>query len=55
MKKKPKKLELHRETLAALDQRELTRADGGAYTDYGCFSGYQTCGSCQNTCTTNRC
>ena len=58
MKKKlPKKLSLNRETLALLEQPALQEAAGGVTaTCGGCqFSGRQTCGTCQVTCTTNFC
>ena len=67
MKKKVKKLTLSRETLVTL-QNNLQQVAGGitAVTDCGTrtckppystceWSGYQTCNSCQNTCTTNYC
>ncbi|HKI04544.1 MAG TPA: class I lanthipeptide [Thermoanaerobaculia bacterium] len=51
-----KRLVLHRETLTALDQLELKAAAGGATSPRACpYSGYQTCGTCQATCTTNFC
>lgn len=66
MKKKLKKLALHRETLAELDRSDdLQGVAGGAtmntcpsYTCYpaNCdFSGRNTCATCQLTCTTNLC
>jgi hypothetical protein len=53
-KRNQKKLALHRETLAQLEQPDLQQV-AGALTRVGCFSGYQTCASCEVTCTTNRC
>jgi hypothetical protein len=65
MKKRSKKLALHRETLAELDRLNLKEAAGGAtlntcpsYTCYpvNCdFSNRNTCTTCQLTCTTNLC
>ena len=55
MKKKDlKKLTLHRETLAELDRLHLVNVEGGA-TRFCQFSGYNTCTTCQATCTTNYC
>lgn len=55
MKKKlTKKLSLHRETLAQLEQPDLQLAAGGA-TAWCQYSGYRTCGTCEATCTTNYC
>lgn len=64
MKKKLKKLTLHRETLIELDRTELGWAAGGtAYTcpSFTCYpdncqwSGRATCTTCEITCTTNYC
>jgi hypothetical protein len=53
---KRKKLTLNRETLTELDRLDLRRADGGVTGPRACpFSGYNTCGTCQATCTTNFC
>lgn len=55
-KKNAKKLSLHRETLAQLEQPDLRLAAGG-YTARCLYSeGQQTCTTCDNqTCTTNYC
>jgi hypothetical protein len=65
MKKKSKKLALHRETIAALDQHSLGLAEGGTNSaghsycyacSVGCpYSGYGTCNTCEGVCTTNYC
>jgi hypothetical protein len=57
MKKKAKRLTLNRETLAGLENDKLEQVAGGAFTDNPdiCFSGQRTCGTCVQTCTTNRC
>lgn len=64
---KRKKLALHRETLSDLDRTRLGHAAGGgtetyffcpSYTCYPgvCqFSDYNTCLTCEMTCTTNYC
>jgi hypothetical protein len=58
MKKIIKKLVLNRETVADLDG-DLRLANGGATITcrpLACqYSGYQTCNTCQATCTTNYC
>jgi hypothetical protein len=54
MKKTAKKLSLHRETLAQLGQDDLQQAAGGVTVRCE-YSGYQTCATCQLTCTTNKC
>ena len=55
-KNKAAKLVLNRETLAELQSPELHQV-AGALTErpWQCFSGYNTCGSCRVTCTTNYC
>ncbi len=57
--KKPKKLQLNRETLTQLDQLDLQRVAGGATAtcpDVCYFSnGRNTCTTCNLTCTTNLC
>lgn len=59
MKKKIRKLVLHRETLADLDGSNLQAVYGGATLTcrpVNCdFSGRATCTTCQLTCTTNYC
>ncbi len=66
MRKRMRKLALHRETLADLDRSSLKEAVGAATTfatcpSYTCypgncdFTGRATCTSCQFTCTTNLC
>lgn len=56
MKKKIKKLEINRETLAKLDELELHPVAGGTSSpDYCTFSGYRTCNTCKATCGTNYC
>ncbi len=55
MKKKCCALRLHRETLRALDPRTLEPAVGMVYTPRCQYSGYQTCGTCIETCGTNYC
>jgi hypothetical protein len=66
MKKKSRKLALHRETIAALDQHSLGLARGGTSVtvgysrcyecSVGCpYSGYGTCNTCEGLCTTNYC
>jgi natural product precursor len=54
VKKKIKKLTLNRETLLELDRPELRQAVGG-YTLHCQYSGYNTCNTCEATCTTNFC
>lgn len=55
-KTKLKKLTLNRETLTELDRLDLHRAGGGYTGPRACqFSGYNTCQTCQATCTTNYC
>jgi hypothetical protein len=67
MKKRVKRLALNRETLVRLENN-LEQVVGGitavadcgtrtcAPPHSGCeWSGYRTCNSCQNTCTTNYC
>lgn len=54
MKKKLKRLKLHRETLVHLNQRDLREVAGGA-TRFCQFSGQATCNTCAATCTTNLC
>lgn len=54
MKKNPKKLVLNRETLANLE--ECLGQVAGGDSHYACWSGYRTCGTCNNqTCGTNLC
>ncbi|HEV7671255.1 MAG TPA: class I lanthipeptide [Thermoanaerobaculia bacterium] len=66
MRSKPKKLVLHRETLSDLDRAQLGQAAGGTSYQYNCpsftcypdncqYSGYNTCFTCEMTCTTNYC
>jgi hypothetical protein len=66
MKKRNKKLVLHRETLTALDRLNLGEADGGTgVSAHSCYmtcnscqctySDRGTCGTCEVTCTTNYC
>lgn len=57
MKRKNPKIQLHRETLHALDS-ELMQPVAGGYTQIPRIcnpSGRLTCGSCQVTCTTSYC
>lgn len=55
-KTKLKKLTLNRETLIELDRLDLRQAGGGPTGPRVCqFSGYNTCNTCQATCTTNLC
>ena len=55
-KKNPlRKLVLNRETLVELDRMNLEHAAGGAPTRFCPYSGYNTCGTCEATCTTNLC
>lgn len=57
MKRKNPKIQLHRETLRALDSEILGPVVGG-YTQIPRIcnpSGRLTCGSCQVTCTTSYC
>lgn len=42
-----KKLSLNRETIHALNEREVL---GGITGEEGCWSGYNTCRTCQFTC-----
>jgi hypothetical protein len=53
-KKELKKLALHRETLTDLDRLDLHQVAGGI-TLRCTYSGYNTCNTCQATCTTNYC
>lgn len=53
MKKSPKKLVLHRETLVRLE--EDLREVAGGITPRCPYSGYATCNTCAATCTTNYC
>ncbi len=64
MKKHPRKLVLHRETLLELDRSSMKPVAGGANTGLRnscpqvCEYSYpyrNTCNSCQQTCTTNLC
>ena len=66
MKKKSRKLALHRETIVALDQHSVSLAEGGTNPSagysycYACsagcpYSGYGTCNTCEGVCTTNYC
>ncbi len=53
MKKSPKKLALHRETLRYLEDHRLENAQGGALTDYTCHFSCDTtprsrCATCEN-------
>lgn len=50
-----KKLSLHRETLAQLEQPDLHLVAGGVYTDRCPYSGQNTCNTCEGVCTTNYC
>ncbi|MEP7011953.1 MAG: hypothetical protein ABJC13_16635 [Acidobacteriota bacterium] len=65
MRSKAKKLVLHRETLSDLDRAQLVHV-AGASNQYNCpsftcypencqYSGYNTCFTCADTCTTNYC
>lgn len=58
MKRKPKKLQINRETLLSLDRLHLQRVAGGesvqcTYTN--CCSGYQTCATCGGQCGSKLC
>lgn len=64
MKKNPKKLVLHRETLLELNRRDIRSAVGGATATCNtcpadCQYSYHpilaTCNTCRQTCTTNLC
>ena len=61
MRKRVKKLVVHRETLRQLDQLTLEQIDGGTgdatvtCPERCTWSGRNTCNSCELTCTTNFC
>ncbi|MEA2695192.1 MAG: hypothetical protein QOJ16_4579 [Acidobacteriota bacterium] len=56
MKKRIKKLALHRETLLRLTQNDLEHVAGGTTNPPDCdFSNRRTCQTCEMTCTTNYC
>jgi hypothetical protein len=55
MKKKTKKLMLNRETLTQLEQPDLQQVAGAITARPPCYSGYQTCGTCNLTCNTVEC
>jgi len=56
LKKKIRKLALHRETLVRLAQDDLGPVAGGTTNPPNCdFSNRRTCATCEMTCTTNYC
>jgi hypothetical protein len=56
LKKRVKKLALHRETLVQLAQNDLGYVAGGVTNPPDCeFSNRNTCATCNLTCTTNLC
>jgi hypothetical protein len=54
-KRAVKKLNLNRETVVQLEGQQMEAVVGASSPKICTFSGYQTCGSCRVTCTTNYC